>query len=171
MVLADYHGLSKQLARTLGSTDLAHEALHDAFLRLDRATETTEVKSPKAYLFRIAINVARDRMRARRHRVSTSEIDDLLDVVDEAPDPSRVVEARLEVEALKDALMELSPRQRQIFLAAVVEELPHREIAKRLGINARTVQIDLTHALKFCAVRLKRKLIRRFGPRPGETST
>lgn len=169
-LLADYDDLSKQLTRRLGSADFAHEALHEAFLRFERVTDIAPVRSPKAYLFRTVINVARDRRRAGRYRVSASEVDALLDVVDEAPDPARVVEARSEIEALKQALMELSDRQRQIFLAAVVEEIPHREIAQRLGINVRTVQLDLTHALKYCAVRLKRKLIRRFGPRDRETS-
>jgi RNA polymerase sigma-70 factor (ECF subfamily) len=168
VLLADYNGLSKRFARRLGSADLAHEALHEAFLRLDRVVESEPLRSPKAYLLRIVINVARDSRRARRHRLSASEVDALLDVVDEAPDPARVIEARSEIEALKRALMELSARQRQIFLAAVVEEVPHRDIAKRLGIHVRTVQLDLTHALKHCAVRLKRKLIRRFGPRAGE---
>jgi RNA polymerase sigma-70 factor (ECF subfamily) len=169
-LLAEYEGLSKQLALQLGSADFAREALHEAYLRLDRVSDAVAVRSPKAYLFRTAINVARDRRRAGSYRISAAEVDALLDVVDEAPDPARVVEARSEVEALKQALTELTPRQRHIFLAAVVEELPHREIAKRLGIHVRTVQLDLTQALKYCAGRLKRKLTRRFGPGAGETS-
>ena len=165
LLLADYDGLFNRLTRQLRSADDAREALHEAFLRLDRVAASEPVRSPMAYIFRTAVNVARDRQRAERYRLSAAEVDSLLDVADEAPSPARVAEARLEIEALKRALSELPSRRREIFLAAIVEEVPNREIATRLGVSVRTVELDLTEALKFCAARLKRKLTRRLGPR------
>jgi RNA polymerase sigma-70 factor (ECF subfamily) len=98
-LVENYDTLIKKLTRRLGSSDFAHEALHETFLRLDRVTDAVTVHSPADYIFRTAINVAKDRQKAQRYRVTASEIDLLLDVSDETPDPARVAEARSEIEA------------------------------------------------------------------------
>lgn len=163
---ADYHGLFKRLTRKLGSAEMACEALHETFLRVERVTDADPVRSPKDFLYRIALNVATDRRRAERF-LSAEAIDEFLQIADEAPDAATILEGRQEMEALQRALAELPPRSRAIFKAAVVEKLPDQEIATMLGVSVRTVEIDLKHALKHCAGRLDRTLIRRAGgPRP-----
>jgi RNA polymerase sigma-70 factor (ECF subfamily) len=67
-------------------------------------------------------------------------------------------------------LEELTPRRRMILLASRVEEVTLQEIANRLGISQRLVEIELKHALDHCAERLQRQVVRRFGPKPRETS-
>jgi len=163
----DYEGLARRLTRCLGSSDLAHEALHETFLRVERVSENTSVHSPGDYLFRTAINVARDRQRSdsRRARLSADDIAAICDIPDESPDPSVALECRLEIEALDKALRELPVRRRAVFMAANIEQISHSEIAKRFGVNARTVEFDLRHALEHLSRRLGRKLVRRFGPR------
>ena len=158
LLLADYADLTKRLTRRLGSSDLAGEALQETFLRLERTAEIPSVRSPKAYLFRMAVNVAADRRRAEARRLTASEVDSWLDIVDESPDPCRNVEARSEVEALKRAIAELPARRREIFLAARLEDIPTGEIAKRFRLTRRTIEIELKHALEHCASRLKRDL-------------
>lgn len=163
---ADYEGLAKRLARCLGSADLAREALHETFLRVDRVSEAASVRSPADYLFRTAINVAKDRRKSDRRLLSAAEIASICDIPDDGADPSMIVEARLELEELGKALAELPNRRRDVFMAAHVEQLPHDEIATRFGINVRTVAFDLQHAMEHLSCRLGRKIIRRFGPRP-----
>jgi RNA polymerase sigma-70 factor (ECF subfamily) len=48
---------------------------------------------------------------------------------------------------LEQALAELDPRARQIFLMSAVEELPYEEIAERLGISTAEVEQLLADAL------------------------
>jgi RNA polymerase sigma-70 factor, ECF subfamily len=163
---ADYEGLVRRLSRCLGSSDLAREALHETFLRIDRVSETVTVRSPADYLFRTAINVARDRRKSDRRLLNASEIEAIMDVADERPDPAAVAEARIEVDELEKALAQLPARRREVFISAHLENLPHSDIADRLGINVRTVEFDLRHALEQLGHRLGRKVIRRFGPRP-----
>lgn len=167
----DYEGLASRLARCLGSSDLAREALHETFLRVDRVSEAVSVRSPADYLFRTAINVAKDRRRSDAHLLSATEITAITDIADESPDPSVIVEARLELRELDKALTELPARRRGVFVAAHVEQLSHDEIAARFGINVRTVEFDLQHAMEHLSLRLGRKVIRRFGPRPKSTPT
>jgi FixJ family two-component response regulator len=75
-----------------------------------------------------------------------------------------IAEFRLEFEDLKVALSELSQRRQSVFAAAHIESIPHTAIAARLGINVRTVEFDLQHAMEHLSRRLGRKVIRRFGP-------
>lgn len=166
-LVENYGGLVRKLTRRLGSSDFAHEALHETFLRLDRVTDAVVVHSPVDYIFRTAINVAKDRLKSRNYRVGASEIDALLDVCDEGPDPARVVEARSEIEALKRALAELPARPRQVLRSISIEGRSPYDVAAQLGVSVRTVETDLKLALSHCAHYLDRTLIRRLGgPRP-----
>jgi len=99
-----------------------------------------------------------------RRRAPAGEIGALLDVADDAPSPDREIEARSEVAALERAIEELSPRRRTILLASRVQQLPLRQIAERLGVSQRLVEIELKQALAHCAERLERPLTQRFGP-------
>jgi RNA polymerase sigma-70 factor (ECF subfamily) len=159
----DYEGLYRRLRKRLGSADLASEALHETFLRVDQVTGTVPVHRPKDYLFRIAVNIATDRRRAERRLLTLGEIDALFQVVDETPDAVRVVAAREELRALEKALAELPRRRREIFRAALIKKTPDNVIAEQFGVTVRTVEIDLKRALKHCAARLGRQLLRRGG--------
>ncbi len=162
---ADYEGLATRLARCLGSSDLAREALHETFLRVERVSEAVSVHSPADYLFRTAVNVAKNRRRGDARFLSASEIAAITDIADESPDPAAIVDARLELRALEKALTEMPARRRDVFVAAHFEQLSHDEIAARIGINVRTVEFDLQHAMEHLSARLGRKVIRRFGPK------
>ena len=162
---ADYEGLARRLTRRLGSADCAREALHETFLRIDRVSEDIEVRSPLDYLFRIALNVAKDERKSDRHLLSAAEIETIMDLADDGPGPAAVVESRIELKEFEKALAELPLRRRDVFIAAHLEHLPHREIAGRLGINVRTVDFDLQYAMEHLGRRLGRQIFRRFGPR------
>lgn len=167
---ADYEGLTRRLTRCIGSSDLAREALHEAFLRLDRVPDAVPVRSPADYLFRIAINVAKDRRKSDARLLTAAEIATITEIADDGPDPSQVAETRFELAELDKALAELPRRRRAVFVAAHVEQLSHTEIAARLGINVRTVQFDLQYTMEHLSRRLGRKVVRRFGPRAKDGS-
>jgi RNA polymerase sigma-70 factor (ECF subfamily) len=163
---ADYHGLAKRLTRCLGSADVAHETLHETFLKVDRVSDTVEIRSPLDYLFRIALNVAKDRNKKDRHLLTASELAAIMDVVDDRPDPAIAAESRFEIAEFQKALDELPQRRREVFIAAHIEQIPHRDIAARFGINVRTVEFDIQHAMEYLSGRLGRRVVRRYGPRP-----
>lgn len=76
-----------------------------------------------------------------------------------------VIEANTELEALQHAVMELTPRRRAILHASRVEGKSLRVIAEEIGISQRMVEIELKDALAQRALRLNRKIVRRFGLR------
>lgn len=173
ILLSRYKDWIGLLTRRLRSKDLAVEVLHDTYLRLEGA-ELKSVENPQAYLFQTAINVARDRQRFEERRAGinvrqeqlrsaqrqfeASEVDDaiLLDAADETPGPAEVTEAASDLQALQRALASLSARRREIFEESFLREVPHRELAERLGISMRTVQMELKVAVEHCAAQLLR---------------
>jgi RNA polymerase sigma-70 factor (ECF subfamily) len=166
-LVENYDGLIRKLTRRLGSSDFAHETLHETFLRLDRVTDDEPVRSPADYIFRTAINIAKDRQKAKDFRVSSSEIDALLDFSDDRPDPARIVESRSEIDAFKRALTKLPPRPREVLQSIAIEGQTAHQVAARLQVSVRTVESDLKLALGCCADSLDYKLQRRQGgPRP-----
>jgi RNA polymerase sigma-70 factor (ECF subfamily) len=167
MLVVGYEGLKRRLTRRLGSAELAAEALQDTFVRLQCMGQVGTVRSPLAYLFRVAMSVAANRRIAEDRNLSSFETESLLNFIDDAPDPARVVEARSDFEALKRAMSELPVRRREILIAACMEDIPYGAIADRFGISMRTIQIEIKHALKHCALRLGRNPVGRnsFHPR------
>jgi RNA polymerase sigma factor (sigma-70 family) len=169
-LLAEYADLERRLTRRLGSADLASDVLHETFLRVEGLSEIGPVRNPKAYLLRIALNIANDRRRAESRRLTAGEVDCLLDIPDDRPDAERVIEDRSEVELLKRAIAELPARRRRVLLLARVEGLSNREIAQQFGVTVRTVETDLKQAVEHCAERLKRSSSDKFGFHRSESS-
>jgi RNA polymerase sigma factor (sigma-70 family) len=170
LFLSSYDDFKSRLKRRLGSDDLANDVLHETYLRVDRLDETLNVDRPDAYLYRIALNIAADRRAADARLLTSSEVEELLQIPDESLDPARIVDGQNEVQALLKALYELPARRRRIFIAARLEEAPHLEISQRFGISTRMVEKELKAALGHCAARLERKVIQRFGPGAGKPS-
>lgn len=159
-----YDEIKRRLTRRLGSEDLAGEVLQETYLHLGRPAKIGTVRSPIHYLVTVATNIARMRFRREKGWVSLEDVDEAIGLVDDAPDPARSVEARLEMEALQRAFDELTPRRRQILVAARVEGRTLADIAAQLGVSQRLIEMELKHALAHCALRLDRQLVRRFGP-------
>lgn len=162
--LRGYDDLKVRLARRLGSAELAGDAMQETWLRLERAV-IGPVTRPKPYIFRIAYNIALGRLRGDRDMVTLEEVREELHLVDDAPSPSEVVEARKDFDLLLRAAEELSPRQRDILFAARLDGVPLQDIARRLGIPERTVARELRRALLHCAARVDRRSHQRRGPR------
>lgn len=169
-LLSRYDDLKIRLTRYLGSTELANDALQDTWLRLERGGEISSVQSPDSYLFRVAVNIARDHLRAENRRLTTTEVEVLLNIADEAPDAEQILESRSDLEALKMVMAELPARQRAILVAARLEKMPRSDIARHFGVSVRFVQRELQEAQDYCASRLRTLAITRYRSTPRETS-
>lgn len=151
-----YDEFRARLTRRLGSEELAHESLHETWLRLHRPGDAGQVRSPSAFLLHIAVNIGRDLLRAERRLARRSEITAALEIADPAPDPARQVEARFALEVVERAIMELPERSRAILLASRLEGLTHQAIAERLGISKRTVQYELQRTIDALEAQLEK---------------
>lgn len=170
-LLTRYTIFKKRLTKYLGSADLAGDALQDTWLRLERGGELTRVGSPETYLYTMAVNAARDRQRVENRRLTTSEIETLLEIEDDAPDAARTAESRSVLEALVAILEELPTRQQAILLAARLDGMSRNDIALRFGVSVRFVQRELQEAHDYCAERMEKIAGTQFRSATRQTST
>jgi RNA polymerase sigma factor (sigma-70 family) len=154
MLVQRYGEIKARLAQRLGSEELAGDAIQDAWVKLARAQTVGTVHNPDHYLFGAALNAARNRMAKERRYLPVSHIENLLDGADATPDPATIAEARSNLRRLQAVMMDLSERQREILLAACIDEMPRREIAQRLGISLRLVEKELHIAQAYCLARM-----------------
>jgi RNA polymerase sigma-70 factor (ECF subfamily) len=170
LLIKCYADLKRQLARRLGSADAATEVLHETWLRLGGTAEIGAVQQPRSYLYRVALNVAADLGRSEARWLGKIEREALLHADDDQLDPERVAAARSEIAALERVIAAMPPRRREIFLAALVEELPYRAIAERFGMSLRSVEREMARAFDHCDQLLEKKITRRAGRPPRESS-
>lgn len=131
--------LSHQLPG-VGATDLedlAQQAANDALVAVLRQLDTFEGRSrftTWVYKFGVLHAGVAVRRQAWRHR--EVPLPDTLMVVDTSATPSGVAEGRDLADALRAAIAhELTPHQRRVTLALVVEQVPIDVLAERLGTN------------------------------------
>ncbi|MCG2842823.1 sigma-70 family RNA polymerase sigma factor [Sandaracinobacter sp. RS1-74] len=156
-LVARYTQLRDRLAARLGSQELAGEALHETWLKLNDVHDEAPVADQDAYLYRAAINMASTLNARQRRALGDRDIEDILKVADDAPGPERVAIARSELAHVWKVLEELTPRQRHIFLESFSGTMGHRELAEHYGVSVRMIQIDLRNAILHCARRSRRK--------------
>jgi RNA polymerase sigma factor (sigma-70 family) len=167
-----YEELTARLARALGSRDSAENALHDTYLRLVRENlgELGEIRSPRNYIFRMALNVAATNRRGEPRWLTYRESEAFLDALDDRPGPERLSAGMSDFAFVQKALDDLPQRRRAIFKAAWIDELPQKDIAARHDLSVRMVQIELKQAMEHVIDRLTKANILDFASGPQKAS-
>jgi RNA polymerase sigma factor (sigma-70 family) len=149
--------LRRFFAGRLRCEQTAADLTQEMYLRLARIDEPHLIADLRSYLFRIAANLATDHERARRRRANLIDEDaDWLAVPDQTASPEAALLAKEELRLVEEALTELSPLCRRIFLLNRFDGLAHGEIAARLGVCKSTVEKNIARALNRCRERLQR---------------
>ena len=147
--------LLKYLVDLLSRREDAEDVAQETYIRLINAkTLERHDARARAFLFKVATNLAYDRFRERRTRGAQSDAG-LADLASDSPSPERIVAFEQGVEIVKRVLLELPPRCRQVFLLRTAEELGYDEIAARLDVSKRTVEREMQTALEICQERLQ----------------
>jgi RNA polymerase sigma-70 factor (ECF subfamily) len=144
--------------RLSGNAEDAEEIAQDAFVRAYRAmktypTERIRALSLKAWLYRITLNVARNRMRGRRHvHVSIDERDsDGHARIDPADDPASRPDSRFELRRrradIATLVAGLPERYRSALILRYMEGLKLEEVASVLNQPLGTVKSNVHRAV------------------------
>lgn len=140
--------LLRFLNRRVGNAALAEDLAQQTWLQAASVGPAVRIDNPRAYLFRIASNLALDH---QRHAGQGVEIAAAAPQIHLVPDPTPSPEAsalhRSELRRLLRAVDRLPPRCREVFILAKVHELTYAEIGERLGIAKNTVMVHMTRAL------------------------
>jgi RNA polymerase sigma-70 factor, ECF subfamily len=121
--------------------EVAQEALLRAFKHLGRYDTS---RSFRNWLFQIAANEARDRLRRKRRETGLVEAAGR----DLAPsaDPEAGRRSREFLSDLEKCLSVLGPRERKVFILRDIEDLDIKETARALGCSSISVRVNLSSA-------------------------
>ncbi|MDF3837590.1 RNA polymerase sigma factor [Cupriavidus basilensis] len=152
-----YGSLKQRVTRLLGNGDLAGDALHDTWLRLQSKDNAGPVQSPGSYLVRVAVNIALDVRRRQSRSLPFDEIESLMALSDSAPGPAQTAELRSEVEEALRFIDRMPERRRQILMLVRWEGLQQKEVAARLGVSLRIVENELKRAHDYLDAQMHNK--------------
>lgn len=151
MTLDGLHGryaawFRARLVRRYGAAD-AEDILQEAWLRLASYPGLAGIRHPKAFLLRVASNLALGQLRrsavAERFAAVT-------------PTVSHEDADQLETVFFRQMVLDLPQPLRDVFLLSRVGGLTNSQIADQLGISPKTVEWRMTRALARCAAQVRR---------------
>jgi len=129
--------------RMCGSAHVAEEAAQEAFIKAWTHLPSYKPRSPfRNWLYRIAINAARDALRRERPTVDTDL--EILPSPDQGPQAAAESEERRE--RVRQAVLDLPSASREVLVLREYEGLSYKEIASTLGIPMGTVMSRLNYA-------------------------
>lgn len=133
----------------------AKEVAQEAYVKLLRLDEKPGAASfMRSYLFRVAENLAIDRIRQKRTRTRLDQLDNLEDFLDETGG-ERAVLAQQELALLEAAVGELPDKYREAFRLVKLEDRSFADAAGLMGISERMVRKYIAGTLVY--VRLRRE--------------
>jgi RNA polymerase sigma-70 factor, ECF subfamily len=135
--------------RMLRNPEDAQDAAQDAFLKIYRKMETLEKeRSAAPWVYQIAANVCRDKLRARR----PAEPLDSIDAWSRGALPDAAAEREQERKMIADGLERLPEKERAALVLRDMEGLSTSDVARILGSSEGTVRSQISTA----RVKLKR---------------
>jgi RNA polymerase sigma factor (sigma-70 family) len=144
--------LFRRVRRQPDAADLAQEV----YLRMLRVPDMDAIRSPEAYLFTVARNLAKEHARRgyeERHALDVHDphVEEQLDGSPSAPGD---IDQEHRVERLREVLDQLSPKCRAAVILQYWHHQSYQEIARQLGISTHMVKKYLSQALVHCRRRM-----------------
>jgi RNA polymerase sigma-70 factor (ECF subfamily) len=135
--------------------DLALDVTQETFLRLWRQWEAgEEIQTPRAWLLRVARNLAEDYAKSAFRRNGTQPPELLGGVRSSQPLPAEELERQEQFARLRAILEELAPADREILTLRYAFDYDANAIAERLGVAVTAVHMRLSRARQRLAEKL-----------------
>ena len=141
------------LSSRLDSVAEAQEVAQEAYVRLLRLENPEQVGFLRAYLFRIASNLAVDRLRQRSVRSEAIE-ENLFEEWLDTPVPERRALAVDQLQLVREALRELPRKTSAAFVMHAIDGQGFDAIARTMKLTERMVRYHVARAMAHCRARL-----------------
>ena len=161
---ADFEALYQRYSREVWAlayarwmnADTAMDITQEAFLRLWKQWEAGEpITNPRAWLLRVARNLAEDHAKSAFRRNGTSPPQAMNDVRGDDPQPVEALEREETFAQIRDVLGQLPEPDREILTLRYALDYNTQQIAELLAINTTAVHMRLSRARQRLAERLR----------------
>ncbi|MGC6329430.1 RNA polymerase sigma factor [Rhizorhabdus sp. FW153] len=117
------------------------DIVQETYAKLATVTSVEHIENPRAYFFRVALNVIATEIR-KAPVVSLDSLSEMERLGIEAPDEriDSMAEMRQELRLVAEAVAQLPEKCREVFILRKVHGLSQREIARHLGVSENTVE-------------------------------
>lgn len=134
--------------RMLGSSTDAEDVVQEAFLNVWRASGTYRVErsSARSWILSVVHHRTIDKLRGRQSRPQTATLEEGMDIMDDSDVWAEVAE-KLTGEAVRRALEQLPPEQRETIELAYFSGYTHSQIAQLKEVPLGTVKGRMRMAL------------------------
>lgn len=153
-----YRELLHFLTRSVKDRDTAADLAQESFARIYAAEQAGQaIRDPRALLYRTARNLVTDHHRRGAVRARAGEVTDGGELAEAdacaAPaafEPEVALSSGQGLAAMLATIDALPPRCREAFILYKFDGLSYAEVAERMGISVRTVEMQLQIAMKAC---------------------
>ena len=150
-----YSGLCAFAELIVGNANVSEDIVQDLFVKLWIKNKQIEISSSlKNYLFTAVRNQSLDYLKRQKQKTKLINPELQLKNYDENLCPFWLAESELEA-AVQESLNNLPPRCKEIFVLSRFEGLKNMDIAEKFNISKRTVELQISNALKQLRIDLK----------------
>ncbi len=153
VLLRTFNALRNELVSTLcfvlGNQDEAEDIAQEAFLRCWRAQGSLpDVQNLRAWIFKVGLNAAKDLQRSAWRRRARPLLGTENMPMSDRPSPGLELERQETLLRLREALMDLRPEEKEVFLLRQNGDLTYEQIAEMHNRPIGTVKTQMRSALK-----------------------
>lgn len=146
-----YSELLSFLTIRLGSREQANDVVQETFLRIFSLKSPRPILNPRAFLYKTATNITIDLFRRQqRQNLRFVNLEEAHVFPSGLPDQERIVAGKEQIRKLSQAITDLPPKCRQVFMLFKLRGKSQKEIAERLGISRNMVEKHIMIGLERC---------------------
>lgn len=136
-----------------GAKDEAEDLVQETYLRLLRAHECQgdAIANPEAYLFTVALNLAREQaVRRRRSLLPIEELENITTLLADEESVEDAAERAQRRQRLQVLLRTLPERTRAVLVMQYRDGLSYKQIGERMGVSPHMVKKHVVRGLSVC---------------------
>jgi RNA polymerase sigma-70 factor (ECF subfamily) len=153
LLLQTFEDLRDELVSTLwfvlGNPEDAQDTAQETFLKCWRARDGLDrVVDLRAWIFRVALNAAKDLQRSAWHRRARELRDQAVLLPSNEVAPMQTLEERESLERIRQVLFNLRPEEKEVFLLRQNGDMTYERIAELRNCPVGTVKTQMRSALQ-----------------------
>ncbi len=145
--------LINHLLRIVKCPDTAQDLVQESYMILARTAAETQIEHPRGFLYRTAGNLALDHLRHHKVVLRHVEAEQHSEEAEQSSVESDFAKTQWRT-LLHQAITELPPRCRDVFILHKIRGMSYREIGQMLDISESAVEKHIIKGLQHCRKRL-----------------